>query len=178
MPFNRLDHNILGEIRPRFALKIHSEPELALEHVDKKLVEDKTVSGHRADSLLFLKTPTWEQHYWSPEMTVRIEVEEYTDYTTVACLVGPRQSVWALWAFFYTSLLLLTVFGGIFAIVKYNQQGFTHWIWTIPIGIILLSSAFVASKFGQRKGRDQMLHLVSFLYHSLEDLGEVERIDS
>jgi hypothetical protein len=175
MPFNRLDHNILGEIRPRFALKIQSDPEKAIAHVEEELYKDKTVSGERSDQLLFLKTPSWEQHYWSPEMTVRIEVEEFTDFTTVSCLIGPRQSVWAMWAMIYTAILLVTVFGGIFGLVQYNQDGSSPWIWVLPIGTVLLSSAFVASKFGQRKGRDQMLHLVSFLYHSLEKLGEVER---
>lgn len=177
MPFNRFNHSILGEIRPRFKLKISLAPEEALKQVEQKLYNDKTVSGERSDQLLFLKTPTWQRHYWSPEMTVRIEIEEYTDYTTVSCLVGPRQTVWALWAFIYSSILLVTVFGGSFGLVQYNQDGSSPWIWLIPIGVVLLSSAFIASKIGQRKGRDQMLHLVSFLYHSLEDVTEVERLD-
>lgn len=175
MPFNRLNHSILGEIRPRFALKTNSDPEIAIHHVEDSIYKDRTVSGERSDQLIFLKTPSWEQHYWSPEMTVRIEIEEYTDFTTVSCLVGPRQSVWALWAFIYSSVLLVTVFGGIFGLVQYSQHGSSPWIWVIPIGIILLSSAFVASKIGQRKGRDQMLHLISFLYHTLEEIGTVER---
>lgn len=177
MPFNRLNHSILGEIRPRFALKIDSDPEVAMDHVENSIHKEKTVSGDRSNQLIFVKTPSWEQHYWSPEMTVRIEVEEYTDYTTVSCLVGPRQTVWALWAFIYSSILLVTVFGGIFGLVQYNQEGSSPWIWVIPIGITLLSSAFLASKIGQRKGRDQMLHLISFLYHSLEEIGSVERME-
>jgi len=177
MPFNRLNHSVLGEIRPRFALKIDTDPETAMDHVENSIQKDKTITGDRSKQLLFVKTPSWDQHYWSPEMTVRIEVEEYTDFTTVSCLVGPRQNVWALWAFIYSSILLVTVFGGIFGIVQYNQEGSSPWIWVIPIGTILLSSAFIASKFGQRKGRDQMLHLISFLYHSLEEIGPVERIE-
>lgn len=178
MPFNRLNHSILGEIRPRFALKIKADPEKAIEHVENNIDRDKTVSGERSDQLLFLKTPSWEQHYWSPEMTVRIEIEEWTDYTSVSCLVGPRQTVWALWAFIYSSLALITTFGGIFGLVQYNESGSSPWLWVIPIGFVLISSAFIAAKFGQRKGRDQMLHLISFLYHSLEELGEVDRIDN
>lgn len=177
MPFNRLNHSILGEIRPRFALKIDSDPEKAIDHVEDSIHKEKTVSGDRSNQLLFVKTPSWEQHYWSPEMSVRIEIEEYTDYTTVSCLVGPKQTVWALWAFIYSSILLVTVFGGIFGLVQYNQEGSSGWVWVIPIGVILLSSAFIASKIGQRKGRDQMLHLISFLYHSLEEIGPVERLE-
>jgi len=175
MPFNRLNHSILGEIRPRFSLKSNKDPELLLSAIENSLSKDKTVSGERSDHLVFLKTPTWEQHYWSPEMTVRIEVEEYTDYASINCLIGPRQTVWALWAFIYSSFALITLFGGIFGLVQYKTMGFSYWLWVIPFGVVAISSAFVAAKVGQRKGRDQMLHLVSFLYHSLSEVDEIER---
>jgi hypothetical protein len=178
VPFNRLNHSVLGEIRPRFSLKVGCDPEKAIQHVEDSIYKDKTVSGERSDTLVFLKTPSWEQHYWSPEMTVRIEIEEWTDYTTVSCLVGPRQSVWAMWAFIYSAFALVTVFGGIFGLVQYQEEGSSPWLWAIPIGTLLISSAFIAAKFGQRRGRDQMLHLVSFLYHTLEEITDVERIDN
>lgn len=177
MPFNRLNHSILGEIRPRFVLKIDKDPETALTHVEECLYKDKTVTGERSNTLIFLRTPSWERHYWSPDMTVRIEVEEFTDYTSVSCLIGPRMAVWAMFAFVYAAVALVTIFGGIFGIVEYHTSGSSGWIWVIPIGIILLSSVFITSKIGQHKGRDQMLHLVSFLYHSLEEISEVERIE-
>jgi hypothetical protein len=176
MPFNRLSHSILGEIRPRFALKINADPIAAMDHLENSLYADKTVSGERSEHLIFLRTPSWERHYWSPEMTVRIQVEEFTNFTKVSCLVGPRQAVWAMWALVYSALALLTFFGGAFGLVQYQQEGSSNWLYVIPIGTVLISSAFVAAKIGQRKGRDQMLHLVSFLYHSLEKIATVERI--
>ncbi len=178
MPFNRLNHSILGEIRPRFSLKIGIDPESATDHVAKKLIQDMTVAGERSDRYIFLRTPSWEQHYWSPEMTVRIEVEEFTDFTKVSCLVGPRQVVWAMWAFIYSSIALVTVFGGIFGFVQYSQDGYSNWLYVIPVGIVMIASAFIAAKFGQRKGRDQMLHLISFLYHNLSEITTVERIEN
>lgn len=176
MPFNRINHSILGEIRPRFSLKIVANSESAMDHVAKKLIQDMTVAGERSDRYIFLRTPSWEQHYWSPEMTVRIEVEEFTDFTKVSCLVGPRQVVWAMWAFIYSAIALVTVFGGIFGFVQYSQDGYSNWLYVIQIGIVMIASAFIAAKFGQRKGRDQMLHLISFLYHSLSEITTVERI--
>jgi hypothetical protein len=176
MPFNRLNHSILGEIRPRFALKIQVDPVKAMDHLEQCLYQDKTVSGERSEHLIFLRTPSWERHYWSPEMTVRIQVEEYTNITKVSCLVGPRQAVWAMWALIYSAMALLTFFGGVFGLVQYQQEGSSPWIYVIPVGLVLISSAFIAAKIGQRKGRDQMLHLISFLYHSLEKISTVERI--
>lgn len=177
MSFNRFDHSILGEIRPRFKLKIPMNPEEALNAVEQKLYKDNKVSGDRSKTYIFLKTPSWQQHYWSPEMSVRIEIEDYTDYTTVSCLVGPRQAVWAMFIFLYAFIILLSTFGGIYGIVKFQETGSMGWLWIIPAGIILTVSIFFTSKFGQNKGRDQMLHLISFLYHALDDVTTVERLE-
>ncbi len=177
MPFNRLNHSVLGEIRPRFALKIDQDPSTALQCLEEGFKKDPTVGGVFAKHHLFLKIPESEQHYWSPELSVRIEVEEFTDYTTVSCLVGPKQSVWALWAFIYTTILLVTLFSGLYGWAQFNVNGSSAWLWVVPIGIVGLSSAFIASKIGQHKGRNQMLHLISFVYHELSKIGPVERLE-
>ena len=176
MPFNRLNHSILGEIRPRFYLKTNMEPEVAAKHIENCVNKDKTVSAVRNNLLFFIKTPSWLQHYWSPEMTVRLEKGEFAQFTTVCCLIGPRQAVWAMFALIYAAILLLTTFGGMFGIVQYQTSGSSPWIWIFPIGFVAFSTVFISAKIGQKKGRDQMLHLVSFLYHSLAEKGEVERI--
>lgn len=177
MPFNRLNHSILGEIRPRFTLRIESDAEQAIVHILKRLETDKTVTGARFKQTLFLKIPSWLQHYWSPEMTVRIEKSEYSDQILVNCLIGPRQSVWAMFALIYAAILLITCFGGMFGIVQYAAEGSSPFIWLIPIGLIAFSSVFLSAKIGQRKGRDEMLHLVSFIYHTLNEISTVERIE-
>ncbi len=178
MPFNRFDHSILGEIRPRFQLKVNLNPEETLNHLSNSIPKDATVKGERSNDYVFLRIPRNLQHYWSPELSVRIEKEEFTEYTTVFCLVGPRQAVWAMFAFLYGFIFFASTFGGIYGIVKFQNSSESFWLWTIPIGIILTFSIFLTSKIGQNKGRDQMLHLISFLYHSLDEVTEVERIDA
>lgn len=177
MPFNRLHHSVMGELRPRFVLRIDTDPEEAMQHVSKRLLDDKTVSGVRSSGYIFIKIPSWAQHYWSPEMSVRIEKEDYLDYTTVHCLIGPRQAVWAMFALIYAALTLATLFAGMFGAVQYQTYGDPFWLWFIPVGVILISSVFIFAKMGQRKGRDEMLHLVSFIYHSLDEIAEVKRIE-
>ncbi len=177
MPFNRLNHSILGDIRPRFYLKTQTDVETCLVKIHDKLKEDKTVAGTRSGDLIFLKTPKNVQHYWSPEMTVRVETNEFIDYTRISCLIGPRQTVWVMFTFIYSALSIAILFGGMFGFVQYSQEGQSAWLWIIPFGAILVSSFFLAARYGQRKGRDQMLHLVSFLYHTLSEIGEVERND-
>lgn len=177
MPFNRFDHSILGEIRPRFQLKIELDAEEALNHIEASIPAEPTVAGEKSNSYVFLRLPKSLQHYWSPELTVRIEKEEFTDYTTVFCLLGPKQSVWAMFMFLYATIFFASTFAGIYGIVKYQSSGDALWLWTIPVGIVLTLSVFVTSKIGQRKGRDQMLHLISFLYHSLDGVTTVERLE-
>lgn len=177
MPFNRLNHSILGEIRPRFDLQIDVDPEFALEHIYANIVKDPEVAGVRSKQYVFIKTPRHQQHFWSPEMSVRIEKSEFSDDITAHCLVGPRQTVWVLFTLIYAAILLLTLFGGSFGAVQYQQEGSSIFIWFFPIGFIAFLSVFITAKIGQRKGRDQMLHLVSFLYHSLDQISSVKRIE-
>lgn len=177
MAFNRLNHSILGEIRPRFKLKINHNPEEAIEHVESKLLADDFVTGLRDRTLIFVKPKNKDQHYWSPEMSVRIEEEEYDDYTTVSCLIGPKQTVWTLFIFLYSLIFAASTFGGIFGLVKYMNNDDKSWLWVIPAGVICTASLFVVSKIGQKKGRDEMLYLVSFIYHALDQITEVKRLD-
>ena len=178
MPFNRLNHSVLGEIRPRFFLKTSTGVEECLEHVVNSLKNEVNVSGLRSGELLFLKTPKHKQHYWSPEMTVRIETNEFIDYTRVCCLIGPRQTVWVMFAFIYSAIAVATLFAAMFGFVQYSRLGSSNWLWSIPIGLFLVSSIFYTAKLGQKKGRDQMLYLVSFIYHTLDEIGPVERAEN
>lgn len=176
MPFNRLHHSVMGELRPRFVLQISSDPEEALEHLKNCIPKDPSVSGVRSKNYCFIKIPLHLQHYWSPEISVRIEKEDYLDYTTVHCLLGPRQAVWAMYALIYAALTLATLFLGMFGIVKYQSTGGIPWLFVFPIGLVVISSIIVFAKMGQQKGRDEMLHLASFVYHSLSEISEVKRV--
>jgi len=177
MAFNRLNHTILGEIRPRFKLKINYDSVKAMNHVSEKLKIDEFVTGERNNHHLFVKTKTKDQHYWSPEMSVRIEQEEYGIFTTVSCLIGPKHNVWTLFVFMYAMIFLASIFGGIYGLVKWVNFDDKSWLWVIPAGIICTASIFIVSKLGQKKGRDEMLYLVSFIYHSLDEITIIERID-
>jgi hypothetical protein len=177
MPFNRLNHSILGEIRPRFYLKSSAQVEESLERMENNLSKDPYVSGLRSGEYIFLKTPKHLQHYWSPEMSVRIEESETKDFTRVCCLLGPRQTVWFMFTLIYSAITLITFFASIMGFVEYSRHGSSGFLWVIPIGIVLISSFFIVAKIGQKKGRDQMLHLVSYTYHALAEVGEVERLE-
>jgi hypothetical protein len=148
-----------------------------MEHIEKGILSDKTVSGMRANSTVFLKTPCWLAHYWSPEMAVRIEKSEFSGNVIVSCMIGPRQAVWAMFALIYAAIVLITTFAGMFGLVQYSTSGSSPFLWVLPIGFVAFSTVFISAKIGQKKGRDQMLHLVSFLYHNLSEISTVERVE-
>ncbi len=179
MPFNRLNHAVLGEIRPRFKLHSSIEPNQLAKIIVEAIKEDPSVIGHESNGLCMLKIPINDRHYWSPELTVRIEERvDGKDGSYLSCLVGPQQSVWAMFAFIYGTIAMIAVFGGMYGLTQIELGKPSWMVWLFPIGIILLPSIYTLSKIGQKKGRNQMLHLISFLYHSVENAsGNVERTD-
>jgi len=159
------------EIRPRFKLLSSSfEPKEFLEKIKNAISKDITIVGKIAGDHIFLSIPENEQHFWSPAMEV-VVAKDYEDeeITAIRCLIGPKQSVWMMVMFLYVGVGAMLFFGGMYGLVRWSLDNGTKFLWFIPIGIILELIIFLATKWGQKKGRDQMLHLVSFLYHSLDD---------
>mgnify|MGYP000990014814 CR=1 FL=1 len=56
------------------------------------------------------------------------EKSEYEEHTKVACLIGPKQSVWALFTFIYAFLSIVSIFGGMFGLVDYQTNGNTFFL--------------------------------------------------
>ncbi len=178
MPFNRLNHNILGEIRPRFKLLTTVKREDVFKHLKTRLEADEEVTGRVRNNYAVLGIPAKDIHYWSPELQIRIhDDEDDNPQTIVRCLVGPRQSVWGMYAFFYAVIGFITFFGGMYGLSQVTLGKSSAFVWILPIGLVVLSSVWLTAKFGQKKGRDQMLHLISVLYHTLDENGDVERVE-
>lgn len=164
------------EIRPRFKLlsKKYTNDQV-LENIKIALPTQSNVDGKVKGTHVFLTIPINEQHFWSPSMEVVVEKNEDDDLTSIRCLIGPKQTVWIMIMFFYISVAVITLFGGIYGLVKWNMGYETKLLWLLPGGVIVEALIFVATKWGQKKGRDQMLYLVSFLYHAISD-NDIKRI--
>lgn len=164
------------EIRPRFRLISSLGEKEILERIDKALPLQDDVKGIVKGDHAFLRIPENKQHYWSP--TMEVEVKKYYDdesKTSIRCILGPKQSIWLMLMFFYVGIGVLALFGGMYGLVKWNLGKESIFIWAFPVAAILFSIIYLTAKYGQRKGRDQMLYLVSFLYHALDD-ENIERL--
>ncbi len=179
MPFNKFDHTITGEITPRFRLRVEATlPDSIFEEIKNVAIPEPTVSGTYADKYIIIRIPSWERNYWSPELQIQASPDyEKENHTLLRCVVGPAQSVWMMFMFIYSFTILITLFGGMFGLVQYSIEKSSYFLWIWPIGLLVLAVLFVISKLGQRKARNQTLHLVSFLLHTLEKKWKVERVE-
>ena len=169
MPFNKKEHHNLGEIRPRFRLITPYEQEEVLQHLQESVQNDETVVGRKVHDMYFLDIPLKDRHYWSPELRISLEKNEAGEGTFIRCVIGPRHSVWLLFVFIYGFLSVVSLFGGMYGLAQWNLGESTIWLWCFPVTFFLILGVYITAKAGQRTGRDQMLHLVSVLYHSLGD---------
>ena len=177
MSFNKLDHTVSGKVLPRFRLRVAALPDSLFEEIKQTAIQDNTVSGTFAEKYTILRIPSWERHYWSPELQLQaFPCNEKPNNTVIRCVIGPTQSVWVMFTFFYAITGLLTLFGGMFGLVQYSISKESTFLWILPFGVIMLITLFIISKIGQRKARNQTLHLVSFLFHTLEKRWHIERV--
>lgn len=164
------------EIRPRFRLISSLDEKVILGRIDKAIPLQSDVLGIIKGDHAFLRIPDKNLHYWSP--TMEVEVKKYyddEDKTSIRCIIGPKQSIWLMLMFFYVGIGVLALFGGMYGLVKWNLGKESIFIWAFPIAAFLFSIIYLTAKYGQRKGRDQMLYLVSFLYHAVDD-ENIERL--
>jgi len=175
MPFN--SHNSDNvEIRPRFKLLSIRTKEEAIDRIKDALPRQKEVIADVKGNHIFLKVNEQDQHYWSPVMEVVVErYSENKEKSHIRCLIGPKQSIWVMLMFFYIAVGVLAFFGGMYGLAKWNLGKDSIFIWAMPVSLLFFGLIYITSKYGQRKGRDQVLYLVSFLYHALDD-DTIERL--
>lgn len=178
MPFNKKDHHNFGEIRPRFKLRSPLSQDEIMDRLVNNTALDKTVNTKLVLGQFFIDMPIQERHFWSPELKVTLEDDEYNEYdgdTLIRVMVGPVYTVWVLFVFIYSFLGLLCLIGGMYGLSNLTLGIDSAWIWCFPITFLLIVGVWVIAKSGQKAARDETLHLVSTLYHAIGE-GNAERI--
>lgn len=178
MPFNRKDLHNFGEIRPRFKLRSPFSKEEILEKLVTASEKDDTVISKKVLDQFYLDMPINQRHFWSPELKVSLEEDEYDEYdgdTIIRVMVGPVYTVWVLFVFIYSFLGLLCLIGGMYGLSNLMLGIESAWIWCFPITFLLIVGVWIIAKSGQKAARDETLHLVSTLYHAIGE-GNAERI--
>lgn len=168
MPFNKLDETTAGKIRPRFKLESPVPKEELMEVVLHHIKQDKSIIYNSYERFIKITIPPEEQHYWSPLLSLTFEQEE--DRTLIRGVIGPKESIWTMFIFFYISLAVAGFFGSMYALVKWSLNNDKSFLVLIPIVIALLLSVFFTSKYGKVQAHTQTLHVLRALRKAVDSV--------
>lgn len=155
-----------AEIRPRFKFDLELKPKEIVQRFQHFLsLENAPCQGQADETYATLFYPKNKRNYWSPQLTLLIEEEEFGSH--VRGLYGPRPAVWTMFVFFYALIGLLVIFASVIGGSQY-MLGKSSWvIWTVPILLALFGSLYMVAQAGKKKGRPEMKEMHHFLMHIL-----------
>lgn len=169
MAFNKNDPADIVHVRPRFKLLSGLSNDEVIDHLMTQIEKDTTIIGRKRHNRIDFSAPKNKLHYWSPELHVIIEKNELKEGTCLCCSLGPQQNVWVTFVAIYSIIGFLTFFGGMFALVKLQLGTPSLWLLLFPLAFILVLGVYLISYFGKKKGHEQSLHLLRFLYSAIND---------
>lgn len=161
-------------VRPRFRFTVPYETDALIAHLTQKFkAKDHpfptAVRGH----FFVLDVPEQVAHYWSPRVTFEIEKdEEDPSKSLVRGIIGPKPQVWTMFVFIYFSFGVVGLFVTILGLSKISLGGSSLLVWALPIALALMSTAYLASKSGQKMGAKQTELLKVFFRDSWKELQE------
>lgn len=153
-------------IRPRFQREMSESPEGIRELFRQALErEDAPCTGRFSYDNIILYIPEEEQHYWSPQLSMYLEENEFEGGTTVYGTYGPRPSVWAAFFYGYAVVVLLALGVAIWGCSLWMLEKEVTILWGLPVvgGIGLL--LYLVAQGGQKIGAEQTFTL----HHFFED---------
>lgn len=176
MKFNKLDHTVKGRIIPRFKLESPEDKVKIMKLIKAAGENDKTIDVIQQQSrFLRITVPQEEQHYWSPLLKISCDDNEIDGKTVIRGHIGPNESVWGIFFLTYAAIAVIGFFGGIWAYAQWLFERNPYYFLIIPICLVILSTMFLTSKYGQKKAHTQMLHIMRFLRRAVDPI-ECERM--
>jgi hypothetical protein len=178
MPHIDIVNQLKEELLPRFRFRVKLTPSEVFDTLRKSAIEQTEVTGIFASDYAILKIPSWERHYWSPELQFQAFPEtSQKDNTIVRCVLGPSQSVWVMFMFMYAAITLVTLFGGMFGLVQYQLERNSSFLWFWPMGIVAFSVVHIIAYQGRKKAKAQMGVLIAFLMDNLSKVTTIDEYD-
>lgn len=159
-------------LRPRFHFTVPYETEALIAHLTSKFRSKDhkfptTVLGNH----FVLDVPHHVAHFWSPRVTFDIVVDEADPQKSmVRGLIGPKPNVWTMFVFIYFSIGIAGLFMSIFGLSRTTLGKDSDLVWAFPIALVLMSTAYLFSKSGQKMGAQQIDLLKHFFRDSWKEL--------
>ena len=161
-------------LRPRCRIVSDHPKEQVLKMISTKLHSNRfSLEGQVVQDHAFIRFTEEKQHYWSPEL--HIWARDQDEETIVYGVIGPKPKIWTMFVFFYTAVITLAFFGGSYGAIQLWLGMDAPFLWSIPLGLFALGMVYLAARFGQIKGREQMQILLEFLENTIEDKKSIVR---
>jgi hypothetical protein len=159
---------LVPHVRPRFRVVSPLTKEDIEQRFSEALEADGVkIIGRVNPGFISLFIPHEEQHYWSPQLNITLENSPEEGGRIIRGLYGPRPAVWTMFVFFYFLIGLATVFVTIIGLSNLTLGHYPWQLWLALGLVLLLSSIYGVSRFGERLGRDQMVRLHIFAEQAL-----------
>jgi len=155
-------------IRPRYTFSVPLKKADALNKLREALKDMPSgLEGKFVKPLVVVSVSKKNRHFWSPELS--LDIEEKENGTEIRCTLGPRSSLWTMFATFYGFSILVGIAGLVLGFSQLTLEMNAYGFWLVPVSIILLATAYGIALTGQKLSYEQMLELRNFIKNTLKD---------
>ncbi len=149
------------QLRPRYKKETKASQAKIATEILHAIKQSKNINGKVINNNVYLKFSDDNVKYYSPELNITIRKTE--NGSIVKGVAGPNSKIWATFMVFYGLSVMLFIFGGLLGISEKMLGIDSYWILSVPSSIILFILVFIASKYGERLGSEQLVQLCDFL---------------
>ncbi len=154
-------------IRPRFKIWVNATLAEVQQHIERDLKKPESqCNGIFTHGHFYIKLPTQEQHFWSPQLNISLEPAD--GGTVVRGLYGPNPTLWVFFALCYGALGILILFISVIGLSNWSLGIDASILWIVPILSIIALGIYIFNVMGRNVAAKQMLVLQHFLERNLE----------
>ena len=148
--------------RPRFKQTISLDEEALKNKISSKLKDNfQGVKGAVFSNHFHLEIVQKDKHFWSPHLNVTLESTDQG--TIIRGKYGPKPTIWAIFAFCYSSLGISFLFTAMAGLVKLSLHQESQILWVLPVLSFFILGLYIASQTGQKLGVEQTFRIHHFL---------------
>ncbi|MFD2824377.1 GTP-binding protein [Lacinutrix iliipiscaria] len=159
-------------LRPRFKFDVNHDNQELLELFENTKNAQTHFIVSRIDEHIFIKIPKKNQHFWSPQLHLEINKNDFKNNSTIYGLFGPNPTVWTMFMFFHFIVAGLFIGFSIWTYTNWSlDTSFELQLSLACFMIIIWFALYFAARIGKKTGIDQMHQLHKFMRDTLRSKG-------
>ncbi|MCK0125886.1 GTP-binding protein [Gelidibacter sp. F2691] len=158
-------------LRPRFKKNLNHDHSTVLKVFEETKATNKAYKIVRVDDHVFIRLPTHEQQFWSPQLHLEIN-EVDADNSILHGLFGPNPTVWTMFMFLHFVVAGLFIVFGIWTYSNWSLDTSYHMqLGVTVLMVVLWFVLYFAGRHGRSKGKAEMHRLYDFMNTTLRSNG-------